>query len=82
MWSALGSRLEAVPWLGLLVADHLNQRPGQYPRPFHVRLVVTKVARGYDFLRVFRCIPVIISPVLHTYPCIINSTQYQQFTAS
>lgn len=46
-------------------------------------VIVSKVARGYDFLRVFRCTPVnIISPVLHTYLCIINSIQYQQFTAS
>ena len=62
---------------------HLTRRPGHCPRPFHVRLVASKVARALDLLRVFRCTAVkIISPVLLTYSCIISTVQDQQFTES
>lgn len=78
MLPALNSRLEAVPWRGLLVTDTSPRDPGT-----NVKLVVSKEVRGYDFLRIFRCTPVnIISPVLNTNSRIINTIQYQQFMAS
>ena len=64
----------AVSWLRQLVAGLLLRRPGLNPKPFHVRVVVDKVALGQAFVRVLQFPPVrIIPPMLHTHSLITDT---------